>query len=69
MSRPGDDLEAASRGISDDMSAAAIARRIDIVGQLFRLWRTLRQAQRVEDVGRGDAVAEPRPSGGLPPAR
>jgi hypothetical protein len=45
-----DEMKRRSRGISDDMSPAAIARRIDIVGELWRMWQTLRSARRIGPV-------------------
>ena len=41
-----EEMKRRGRGISDDMSPAAIARRIDIVAGLHRTWQVLRQARR-----------------------
>ncbi len=41
------DYKALSRGYSADMSSAAIADRLDKVGQLYDLWVHLQQAQPV----------------------
>lgn len=61
------DLKRRGRGISDDMSPDAIGKRIDIVGQLHRMWQLLRHAQRVGPVQPADhpadQVAEPEPRG------
>lgn len=56
-----EEMKRRSRGISDDMSPDAIARRLDIVNELHRVWQTLRQARRIGPVGPADTVAEPRP--------
>ncbi len=62
-----EELKRRGRGISDDMSPDAIGRRIDIVGQLHRMWQLLRHAQRVGPVQAADQpadrVAEPEPRG------
>ncbi len=42
-----DELKRRSRGTSQDMSAAAISRRLDIVSQLYEVWCLLRTARRV----------------------
>lgn len=61
-----EELKRRGRGISDDMSPAAIGKRIEIVGQLHRMWQLLRQAQRVGPMQPADqpadqvAEAEPR---------
>lgn len=52
------DDEDLSRGISRDMSPEAIARRLDIASQLFKLWNTLRNAKYVGPVER---VEDDRP--------
>ena len=44
------DFKSLSRGISDDMSPEAIARRLDIANQLYMLARTLSEAQYVGPV-------------------
>lgn len=74
-----DEMKRRGRGISDDMSPAAIARRIDIVGDLWRMWQILRNARRIgpvegqdsdqrqDNVERHDGVAPdsgPRPHTG-----
>jgi len=41
------DRKRQSRGISNDMSAEAIARRLDIASQLYKLARTLSNARYV----------------------
>lgn len=54
-----EEMKRRGRGISDDMSPEAIARRIEIVGQLHRTWQMLRHAQRIGPVEPPDQVAEP----------
>jgi hypothetical protein len=53
-----DEMKRRSRGDSSDMSPLAIERRLRIVGELYRVWRTLRQARRIGPV-------EPHPRGTL----
>jgi hypothetical protein len=56
-----EELKRRGRGISDDMSPDAIGNRIEIVGQLHRMWQMLRQAECVGPVQPADQVAEPEP--------
>ena len=61
------EMKRRGRGISDDMSPQAIARRLDLVGELWRLWRTLRAARRigpVEPPSIARTGADPRPERG-----
>ena len=60
-----DEMKRRSRGISNDMSPEAIARRIDIVGELWRMWQVLRHAKRIGPVVPPDQAGQR----GEPPAR
>ena len=42
-----DEAKRRSRGISTDMSPDAILRRIEIVSELYDMWRTLQQSRPV----------------------
>ena len=52
------DLRSLSRGMSRDMSPAAIARRLDIVGDLRELAITLATAQRIGTKEQASKAAE-----------
>lgn len=54
-----DEMKRRSRGIVDDMSPEAIARRVDIVGELWRMWQILRRARRIGPVEGQEVVAAP----------
>lgn len=56
-----EELKRQSRGISADMSPAAINRRLDMLGQLHEVWELLRSARRIGPAIRSDAVAEDPP--------
>ena len=56
------EMKRRGRGISRDMSPEGIARRLDIVGELWRMWRVLRQARPIGPVQARDAT--PRPASG-----
>ena len=45
-----DEMKRRSRGDSADMSPRAIEQRLRIVGELYRMWQTLRHARRVGPV-------------------
>lgn len=61
MSHP--DYKALSRGESDDMSPRAIARRLEIASQLYRLARTLQGAEHVHDRAKESPTSEVREAG------
>jgi hypothetical protein len=67
-----DDRKRRSRGISDDMSPEAIARRLELASQLYEAWLQFRGARRLGPVTPAEQVAEPPPRSGLgaprPPA-
>lgn len=47
------DPKARSRGISSDMSPAALERRLEIMAQLYEVWLLLRTARRIGPVAPG----------------
>jgi hypothetical protein len=49
------EMKRRGRGISRDMSPEGIARRLDIVGELWRMWRVLRQARPRDPARRPEA--------------
>ncbi len=62
MSGPAPDAKACSRGVSTDMSPAALERRLEKVGQLYEVWQLLRTARRVGPVATpADRVGEAPP--------
>lgn len=48
-----------SRGISTDMSPAALERRLELMSQLYEVWQLLRTAKRIGP--RAGNLAEPSP--------
>lgn len=65
-----DAMERRGRGISADMSAAAVLRRLGIVSELHRLWLVLRRSKPLGPVEPGRMVAEqPDQPYGTPPPR
>ncbi|MBK8977372.1 MAG: hypothetical protein IPM29_15785 [Planctomycetes bacterium] len=55
------DAKRASRGVSADMSPAAILRRLEIVGELSELASVLARAERVGPAAQPPPRADPAP--------
>ncbi len=60
-----EEMKRRSRGISSDMSPAAITRRLEIAAELYQVWRSFRTARRIgpviEQVVRNKEVIEELP--------
>ncbi len=62
MTDPTDpDPKERSRGVSFDMSSAAMEHRLEIMAQLYDVWLLLRTAKRIGPVGEHVAESEPGP--------